>query len=299
MTQPAPGRYYPVVGNALRTLVLLAALTAGAFAADTNYAPLTVTGIVTNKQTGEPIAGAMVSIAGERLSATTDSAGRFVIANAPAGPQTIIATAPGYITGTVFPSVLSYRATYTEIALSRGYYDPEIPLARPDWYASVRTGHVSLGLPIDIMLLDVDARWQRFRVGASLGGIRLPPYLTGPTFRAGYTLYDRPLRYVRSPLWGSDARDVHGVYGFAPDVYAQLEVCPWTGTVDELGTDFDHLAVATINVACEYYFARAGVYVGGIAGHVYNYYPNGLFRNWQLLPAFGVSLTLGSFTTGF
>ena len=211
MTPPVPGRYYPVVGNALRTFLLLAAFAAAALAAASDFGTLT-----------EPM---------------------------------------------------------------------------PGRYVSIRTGHVALGYPIDFILLDVDASWKPFRVGASLGGIRWPPEITGPTLRAGCTIYERPLRYMESWPWGSDRWEARGVYGFLPEVYAQVEVCPSVGDMD--GGEINSLVIGTVNCACEYYFVRAGAYVGGIAAHSYNYDRTRPFDNWQLFPAFGISATLGSFTTGF
>jgi hypothetical protein len=307
LTPPAPGRYYPVVGNALRTLVLLAVLSAGAFAAGTDYGPLTVTGIVTDKRTGETIKGVTVAIAGTDISARTDVSGRFLITNAPAGRQTLVASYMGFSDTRVSIRVGTRKATYANVVMAMpvfqgflaGPYISNVATPRPlrERYLSLRTGHVALGLPLDIVLLDVDARWWWFRAGASLGGYRYPPLLTGPTVRAGCTVYERPLRYMKSWPWGSRSRRHKGVYGFLPEVYAQVEACPLVGDMD--GGEINSLVIGTVNCACEYYFVRAGAYVGGIAAHSYNYDRTRPFDNWQLLPAFGISATLGSVTTGF
>lgn len=55
-----------------------------------------VAGTVTNGATRAAIAGAVVSIAGTSLSATTDSGGAYSIAKVPAGAQTVTASASGY-----------------------------------------------------------------------------------------------------------------------------------------------------------------------------------------------------------
>lgn len=57
----------------------------------------TVTGRVTDSQSGQPIAGANVSVEGTSLGALTDPAGRYVISAVPAGPQRLRAFRIGYV----------------------------------------------------------------------------------------------------------------------------------------------------------------------------------------------------------
>lgn len=62
--------------------------------------PGTVTGIVTNALTGEPISGATVSVDGAGVSTTTQVNGRFTLNGAPSGVQTLRTTANGFVTET-------------------------------------------------------------------------------------------------------------------------------------------------------------------------------------------------------
>jgi TonB-linked SusC/RagA family outer membrane protein len=56
----------------------------------------TITGTVTNRATGEPVAGVMVSVQGTRISQITNDAGRYLMLNVPAGSHAVIAQNLGY-----------------------------------------------------------------------------------------------------------------------------------------------------------------------------------------------------------
>lgn len=56
----------------------------------------TVTGIITDEVTGQPVSAAQVSIAGTQLGSLTNREGRFTIPNVPVGERTIRAVSIGY-----------------------------------------------------------------------------------------------------------------------------------------------------------------------------------------------------------
>lgn len=58
----------------------------------------TLSGLVLDQQTGEPLAGAQVSLPGVQLSTMTDSTGAFEISDIPELSFDIVVTAPGYVT---------------------------------------------------------------------------------------------------------------------------------------------------------------------------------------------------------
>ena len=64
-----------------------------------------LSGTVTDVMTGAALSGATVAVAGTPLTATTDGAGRYAFARAPAGPQTVTASAVGH------PAPLSQAVT--------------------------------------------------------------------------------------------------------------------------------------------------------------------------------------------
>jgi uncharacterized protein YfaP (DUF2135 family) len=70
----------------------------------------TVTGQVVNAQTGEPLSGALVTVSGAGLSATTDGSGNFTITGVPEGGQTLVATLTGFVQTSV-PVVMPANAT--------------------------------------------------------------------------------------------------------------------------------------------------------------------------------------------
>ena len=60
----------------------------------------TLSGVVTNALTGQPIAGATVQVDGTSVSAITGSDGRFTLAGVPAGQRVLRVSAPGFATAT-------------------------------------------------------------------------------------------------------------------------------------------------------------------------------------------------------
>ncbi len=73
-------------------LIVCVAGTGNLFAYDIG----TVTGMVMDKNTGEPLPGANVSVKDTYIGASTDIEGRFVIRNAPVGPQILVVNYIGY-----------------------------------------------------------------------------------------------------------------------------------------------------------------------------------------------------------
>ena len=80
--------------------------------------PGTVTGIVTNALTGQPIAGATVRVDNSTASTTTDSNGRFTLNNAPSGSQTLRTTASGFVTETRTITIVAGGSLDQTISLS-------------------------------------------------------------------------------------------------------------------------------------------------------------------------------------
>jgi hypothetical protein len=60
-----------------------------------------IKGQVVNAQTGEPVEGAIVSLSPSLLQIVTDAGGGFTFGEVPAGPQTAIANATGFVEATV------------------------------------------------------------------------------------------------------------------------------------------------------------------------------------------------------
>ncbi len=95
-----------------------------------------ITGIVTDSATGRPIADVQVAVTGTRLGAVTDPAGRFVLANVPAGTQAIDARRIGFQPAVVRGVVVAAGGTVTvdiklraavlnlEAIVSTGVVDP-------------------------------------------------------------------------------------------------------------------------------------------------------------------------------
>jgi uncharacterized protein YfaP (DUF2135 family) len=92
---------------------------------DNTYVPATgtgatgtVTGIVTNALTGQPIAGANIRVDGATVSATSQSDGRFVLNGAPSGTRTLRTTASGFITETRSVAIPAGGSVEQAIALT-------------------------------------------------------------------------------------------------------------------------------------------------------------------------------------
>ena len=80
----------------LRTLLALALLATMACAPSAFAQTGRIIGTVVDAGTGEPLVGANAIVQGTSVGAATDIDGRFVIRNAPAGPQTLVVSYIGY-----------------------------------------------------------------------------------------------------------------------------------------------------------------------------------------------------------
>jgi len=80
----------------------------------------TVSGTVTNASNGNPIPGATVTIQGNNLSTNTGTTGAYTLNGVSAGPQTVQATANGFITNSAAITVLTGQTITQGISLSPG-----------------------------------------------------------------------------------------------------------------------------------------------------------------------------------
>jgi len=90
--------------------------------------PGTITGIVTNALTGQPLPGATVRVDGTGLSATTGSDGRFVLSGVPSGTRTLRTSASGFVTETRTVTVVAGSSLEQAIALTPGRAGGEITI---------------------------------------------------------------------------------------------------------------------------------------------------------------------------
>jgi uncharacterized protein YfaP (DUF2135 family) len=90
--------------------------------------PGTITGIVTNALTGQPIAGATVQVDGTGASTTTGSDGRFVLNGVPSGDRNLRTSASGFVTETRTVTVVAGGSVDQSIALTPGRPGGEITI---------------------------------------------------------------------------------------------------------------------------------------------------------------------------
>lgn len=86
----------------------------------------TVTGVVRNAATGQPLSGATVTVAGTNISATSGADGSFTLSNVPAGAQTLNASANGFIATQVQVTVTDGQTVTQNISLSPTLQQGEI-----------------------------------------------------------------------------------------------------------------------------------------------------------------------------
>lgn len=79
----------------------------------------TITGVVTDYSTGQPIAGVQVSSTPPSQSVTTNASGQFAMENVATGSYAMMAAKAGYETGTVNVTVLLGKTTVADIVLKR------------------------------------------------------------------------------------------------------------------------------------------------------------------------------------
>lgn len=90
--RPAPGRRCNPANVLSGAAALAAALLAGPLSAQTG----TISGVLTNGETGEPLSNVQISLEGTGLGTLTNNQGRFLILNAPAGEREVVAQLIGF-----------------------------------------------------------------------------------------------------------------------------------------------------------------------------------------------------------
>jgi TonB-linked SusC/RagA family outer membrane protein len=117
----------------------------------------TVTGTVTNKQSGQPLAGAQVSLVNARYGGVTDSNGRFTLLNVPAGTYTVSVTFLGYaesrrpnvVVRAGEPAALTFQLEEAVLSIQQlvvtGVTDPTAGVKLP--FTNTRVGAAQLQLP--------------------------------------------------------------------------------------------------------------------------------------------------------
>jgi TonB-linked SusC/RagA family outer membrane protein len=118
----------------------------------------TVTGTVTNKQSGQPLPGAQVNLVNTRFGGVTDSNGRFNILNVPAGTYTVAVTFLGYAEGRQpnvlvragQPAALTFQLEEAVLSLQQlvvtGVTDPTAGVKLP--FTVAKLDSTTLGVPV-------------------------------------------------------------------------------------------------------------------------------------------------------
>ena len=116
----------------------------------------TITGTVTNKQTGQPIGGAQVFIRNSRYGGLTDAQGRFTLQNVPAGSHLLVVQVIGYTEGqnaatvvrpgqpTVVPFSLEPTALPLQQIVVTGVTDPTAGVKVPFTVAKVTAAQLQV-----------------------------------------------------------------------------------------------------------------------------------------------------------
>jgi TonB-linked SusC/RagA family outer membrane protein len=77
----------------------------------------TITGVVTDSETGQPLNGAQVYVADTNISTLTDQRGRYLLLNVPAGPQTVRTVLIGYASEEQTVTVVAGQTATLDIAV--------------------------------------------------------------------------------------------------------------------------------------------------------------------------------------
>ena len=139
-------------------------------------AAATLTGTVTDSETGRPLEGAMVSLTGTQLQSSTIIGGRYVMAGIPPGRYTARVTALGYRSATKNVPLDSSEVRTVDVALAKALIDlPAVVVT------ASRAEELPENVPASVAVLSHDAllRHQAITVDQAL------PFVPGVIFNNG------------------------------------------------------------------------------------------------------------------
>jgi hypothetical protein len=87
---------------------------------DTGATTGTITGVVKNSASNQPVSGATVTVAGTNLSTTSGGDGSYTLSNVPAGSQTLNVTKSGFRSATAQVTVTAGQSVTQDISLTSG-----------------------------------------------------------------------------------------------------------------------------------------------------------------------------------
>jgi hypothetical protein len=153
-----------------------------------------ISGIVTDKRTGQPLPGVTIAVQGLSLSTTTGSDGRFQLANVPAEPQFLFVSLVGYGLARPAVNVEPEKDTEVTIALADGVgtFSEEITVLTDRFRA------VEPAAPTQQMLTNAD--FQDLRGVLADDPQRavqsLPGVATGDDFRSEFSVRGSEFRHI-------------------------------------------------------------------------------------------------------
>jgi TonB-linked SusC/RagA family outer membrane protein len=165
----------------------------------------TITGVVRDARTGQPVPGATVIIEGSRISGITSSTGVYRIANAPSGARTIRVRRLGYQPQTVSVTVPDEGVVTADVTLGQVATQlNEVVTTATGEQRRVELGNVIGHLDGDSLAREAPITRLSDMIGARIPGVQIVPNtgFTGESPRirirgiSGITLTRDPLLYV-------------------------------------------------------------------------------------------------------
>ena len=283
----------------LRALLALGALVAGVGAVAPAQHSI-VTGRVTDQGSGQPVAGARISVVGTSLIAQTNAEGRYTLSRVPGGAITVRASALGYATASRTLTVAGGETASADLALMLSPFSlDEVVVTSTGEQAKKEVGNAIASIRADSLVLTRPVTNMNDLLVAKVAGVEvLPSPLTGGGSRVrirgttSLSLSNEPVYIIdgirMESAVGSSSIGIGGtipsrVNDISPDEIESIDVVRGPSASTLYGTDAANGVIVITTKRGKPGPARWSLYTEGGLIKDNNTWPTA-YRGWRTLP---------------
>jgi len=287
------------IRSTLRALLVLGGLVGGANAVAWAQQG-TVAGRVTDRVSGQPLAGARVTIVGTALVAQTNAEGRYTLSRVPGGPITVRVSAVGYAAASRTLTIAAGETASADLALTLSPYSLDAVVVNPTGeQAKKEVGNSIASIRVDSLVATRPITNMNDLLVAKVAGVQvLPSPLTGGGSRVrirgttSLSLSNEPVYLldgirIESAV-GSSSIGIGGtlpsrVNDITPEDIESIDVVRGPSASTLYGTDAANGVIVISTKRGKPGPAQWSLYTEGGVIKDYNTWPTA-YRGWRTLP---------------